>query len=66
MFENLSEKIEDLKDKDVEVWNGKEFSETVVKKTGSNQQLYTVYLTNGMKIKCTPYHKFYIQGSNIV
>lgn len=53
--------IKDKVDETVNVWNGKKFSETVVKKTGANQQLYTVYLTNGMKIKCTPYHKFYIQ-----
>jgi ribonucleoside-diphosphate reductase alpha chain len=55
--------ISELKDQPVNVWNGKEFSETVVKQTGRNQKLITVSFDNGMKLKCTPYHKFYIETS---
>lgn len=53
--------ISSLKDKDVSVWNGKEWSKTTVKQTGKNQKLINVNFSNGMSIKCTPYHKFYIE-----
>lgn len=55
--------IEELKNKDVEVWNGKEWSKTIVKKTGSNQKLINIEFSNGMNLKCTEYHKFYIETS---
>lgn len=56
--------IKDLKDKEVEVWNGEEFSKTVVKQTGMDQKLVNVTFTDGTVIRCTPYHDFYlnIQG----
>lgn len=54
--------IGELKDQEVNVWNGKEFSTTVVKQTGTSQKLVTVSFDNGMKIRCTPYHKFYVDG----
>lgn len=53
--------ISSLKDQDVFVWNGKEWSKTTVKQTGENQKLINVNFSNGMSIKCTPYHKFYIE-----
>lgn len=53
--------ISSLKDKDVSVWNGKEWSKTTVRQTGKNQKLLDVNFSNGMSIKCTPYHKFYIE-----
>ena len=56
-------KIESLCDKTVNVWNGEEFSEVTVKKTGENQELINVYTDDGLKLACTPYHKFYIQSS---
>lgn len=52
--------ISSLVDKKVEVWNGEEWSETVVRKTGENQKLIKVVLENGRYLECTPYHKFYI------
>ncbi len=42
------------------VWNGQEWSEVDVIKTGENQKLITVITDSGMVIDCTPYHKFYI------
>lgn len=45
----------------VKVWNGKEFSETTVVKTGEGQKLITVELSNGTSVECTEYHKFHIQ-----
>jgi ribonucleoside-diphosphate reductase alpha chain len=52
--------IIDLKDQKVEVWNGKEFSKTIIKQTGSNQELVKITFSNGELLECTPYHKFYI------
>ena len=52
--------IRNLLNQEVEVWNGKEWSKTVVKKTGENQKLLSVSFSNGSILKCTEYHKFYI------
>lgn len=56
--------IQFLCGKTVNVWNGKEFSSTIVHKTGEMQKLLTVEFDNGMSLRCTPYHKFYIQNEN--
>ncbi len=53
--------IKDLYNKEVKVWNGKEWSLTTVKKTGENQKMINIHFSNGMDIKCTPYHKFFIE-----
>jgi len=53
--------IIDLKDKQVEVWNGQEWSKTTIKQTSEKQELLKVVLSNGSEIECTPYHKFYIE-----
>ncbi len=47
-----------LQDKEVELWNGLEWSKATIRKTGENQKLIEVALSNGETIKCTPYHKF--------
>jgi ribonucleoside-diphosphate reductase alpha chain len=52
--------IKELVDKTVNVWNGKEFSETQIKQTGTNQELFKITFSNGVELKCTPYHKFFI------
>ena len=52
--------IRELAGKTVKVWNGNEWSETTVQKTGQNQKLVTVNFSNGAAISCTPYHKFLI------
>lgn len=59
--------IKSLVDKEVEVWNGEEWSKTVVKKTGENQELIRVevitYVDGRLDkvklLKVTPYHKWY-------
>lgn len=51
--------IKTLEGSEVEVWNGKEFSKVIVRKTGENQKVIKVTLDNGMSLECTPYHKFY-------
>jgi len=42
------------------VWNGEEWSEVDVVKTGSNQEILKVSTSVG-DLECTAYHKFYIQ-----
>lgn len=59
------QKIQDLRDKDVKIWNGKEFSDVTVRKTGEKQKLVKVILSDGMELECTEYHKFYIQNGYI-
>ena len=57
--------IKTLEGKTVNVWNGEEFSETTVYRTGIDQELITVETSDGCTLDCTPYHKFYIQAENI-
>jgi ribonucleoside-diphosphate reductase alpha chain len=60
------QQIVDLEDETVNVWNGKEFSSVVVKKTGENQKLVRVVTNSGFELECTPYHKFYVAMRNDV
>ena len=55
--------ISELKDKKLEIWNGKEWSEVEVKQTGKDQELCKVIFSDYTELECTPYHKFYIQES---
>ena len=55
------EVISELEGEDVVVWNGKEWSDVTVVKTGENQELITVKTHDGFELDCTPYHKFYVQ-----
>lgn len=52
--------IKDLENQNVNVWNGKQWSNTQVIKTNTNQELIDITLNTGESIKCTPYHKFYL------
>lgn len=53
--------IQTLVGQKVEVWNGQEWSEVTVEKTGTDQRLVTVYLGNGAtSLQCTPYHRWYV------
>ena len=52
--------IADLVGETVNVWNGSEFSQVVVRQTGSNQNLLTVKTNEGGSIDCTPQHKFHV------
>ena len=53
--------IKILVDQQVEVWNGKQWSKTIVRKTGEDQKLLKIIFSNSSEIKCTLYHKFYIK-----
>lgn len=53
--------IEDLEDKDVTVWNGFEWSDVKVVKTGENQKLLRVITSGGQELEATEYHKWYVK-----
>lgn len=56
-------RIESLKDQTINVWNGEEWSEVVIRKTGENQKLYRVIVAKdddtAESLNCTNYHKWY-------
>ncbi len=52
--------IKDIVNQQINVWNGTEWSGVNIKQTGTNKQLMKITLSNGVEIKCTPEHKFYI------
>lgn len=56
--------IGDHEGEKVNVWNGQEFSEVEIVKTGTNQELLKVYFDNERVLECTHYHKFYVYGVN--
>lgn len=62
LTKNGYQEIGTLEDKLVTVWNGKEWSDVTVKKTGVNQEILKVNFTNRKSISCTRYHKFYIKS----
>ena len=53
--------IKSLVNQKVNIWNGDDFSEVTVLKTGENQELIEIETSDGCILHCTPYHKFYIQ-----
>jgi ribonucleotide reductase alpha subunit len=59
--------IQTLKDKAVDVWNGKEWSSVTVRQTSAKADLIRVSVwcdtTKRQQIlECTPHHKFYVKG----
>ena len=53
--------IQDCVNEKTTIWNGFEWSEVIPQKTGENQRLITVITSDGQKLECTEYHKWYIQ-----
>lgn len=50
--------IEALADKEVEVWNGEEWSLTTPRLTGTDVPMLTVKFSDGSSVDCTYYHKW--------
>lgn len=65
LTDNGYKEIQTLWGEKVNVWNGEEFSEVEIVKTGENQELIEVHTDDGCVLNCTPYHKFYIQKGEI-
>ena len=58
-------KIKEIEGKEVNVWNGVEWSRTTVQKTGKNQLLKSVLCNAGDQynlLDCTDYHKWYLEN----
>ena len=56
--------IKDIVNTNVNVWNGEEFSNVLVQKTGTDQELIEVRTSDGGSLHCTKYHKFYVIGQD--
>lgn len=54
--------IGELAGQTVNAWNGEKFSPSLVAKTGEDQDLVSVTLSNGGSLDVTPYHKFYVKN----
>jgi ribonucleotide reductase alpha subunit len=52
--------IKNLVGQRVNVWNGEQWSDVVIRKTGTNQELVRVSFSNKTFIVCSPYHKFLV------
>lgn len=69
LTENGYFRIDKLEGQLVNIWNGQEFSKTVIYKTGEDQELIEIHMNNGSVLNCTKYHKFYIdngEGQTII
>jgi len=55
--------IIELADKTANVWNGSEWSEVLIRQTGTNQKLLKINFSNGESLECTYYHHFWLQDS---
>lgn len=55
------EDILNLEGQTINVWNGEEYSEVTVFKTGEDKTLLNIATDSGYELKCTPEHKFHIQ-----
>ena len=53
--------IRKLEGHSINVWNGEEWSEVTIRKTGENQDLIEVATSDGASLVCTKYHKFYVK-----
>ena len=56
--------ISELECKEIKVWNGQQFSHTMVFKTGENQELIEIETSDGCVLHCTPYHRFFIENKS--
>lgn len=75
LTKNGHEEIWTLENKEVEIWNGKEWSKTIVRKTGENQKLLRIKVEMidpdkdiclwSSYLDCTEYHKFYLQDGSV-
>jgi len=59
-------RIDSLINTEVTVWNGFEWSTTVPKVTGGNQEIIDFEFSDGSKLACTPYHRFILKDGSRV
>ncbi len=58
--------IRDVVDKEINIWNGAQFSKVTPRKTAKDQPLITIQFSDGNEITCTPYHKFILKNNERV
>lgn len=58
------QEISELEDEWLDIWNGFEWSNVQVRKTGVNHKLIKVTTNCGFELECTPEHKFYVHDRN--
>lgn len=63
LTKNGHQVISQLENEFVDIWNGSQWSNVQVKKTGVNQKIVKVTLSDGKSLECTPYHKWYVVES---
>lgn len=56
------DKIENLVDKEVEIWNGQKWSKVKPYQTGTNDRLHRVWFSDGSYLDATDNHKFLIKN----
>lgn len=56
--------IKNVVNKEVEIWNGFNWSTVLIKQTGSNEKLVQVDFSNHTSLICTPDHMFIILNKN--
>jgi len=61
MTDNGYFEIASLADKQVNVWNGEEFTEVTIVQTSPMDKLLKVKLSNGMFLECTEGHKWFVR-----
>ena len=59
-------RIDSLVDKEVDVWNGYEYSTVMPRVTGHNQDMAKINFSDGSELKCTLYHKFILSDDSRV
>lgn len=59
-------RIDRLVGKEVEIWNGYEWSTVIPKITGKDQPIRYIEVSNGLSLRCTDYHKFILSDGSRV
>jgi ribonucleotide reductase, class II len=54
-------KIKDVIDREIEIWNGKNWSKVTPFQTNTNQKLYRVQFNDGSYLDATEYHRFFVK-----
>lgn len=51
--------------KELNIWNGEEWSLTTIKQTGREKDLLRITFSNGVVLNCTPEHRFYLKNQSL-
>ena len=54
-------RISEVEGKEVDIWNGEEWTPVTVRKTGESQKLVRVHLSDGSHLDCTPDHRWSVK-----